>query len=100
MAVIFLVLSMMFAVLEERGAMLVSGFNTMTEDQRMKYDREKVSMGMRNALFTWFVVFAVGAALYYLVSPYFAIAAFAVWLILFFKVAHWDADKAFAKYRI
>ena len=40
-----------------------------------------------------------GAALPLLVSQYCAIAAFAVWLILFFREVHFDVEKAFEKYR-
>ena len=42
---------------------------------------------------------AAGAALSRFVSQGFAIAAFAVWLVLFFRDVHFDAEKAFAKYR-
>ena len=45
------------------------------------------------------VTAGAGAALSRFVSQGFAIAAFAVWLVLFFREVHFDAEKAFAKYR-
>ena len=53
----------------------------------------------RGAFLLWAAVLAAGAALSLLVSQYCAIATFAVWLVLFFRDVHFDAEKAFAKYR-
>ena len=53
----------------------------------------------RGAFLLWAAVLAAGAALSRFVSQGFAIAAFAVWLVLFFRDVHFDAEKAFAKYR-
>jgi uncharacterized membrane protein len=98
-AVAFLLFALLFAVLKEKGAMLISGFNTMSKAQREQYDKAKMVQDQRNALLLWALVFAVGAVLSYFVTQYAAIAAFIVWFILFFKDVHLDAKKAFEKYK-
>lgn len=42
--------------------------------------------------------YLIGAVLCYFISEYTAIAAFIVWIILFFRDVHFDTEKAFAKY--
>ncbi|WRS26303.1 DUF3784 domain-containing protein [Oscillospiraceae bacterium MB08-C2-2] len=100
MAGIFLLLAVIFALLKEKGAVLISGFNTLPKEQRLNYDQAKMSKDMRNSLIIWVTIFAVGAILCYFLSPYFAIASFAIWLVLFFKEVHSDPEKAFGKYRL
>ena len=97
---ICLVVGIAFALLKEKGAMLVSGFNTLPERERAQYDIAAISKDMRNSCFLWAAIMAVGALLSLLVTPYLAIAAFAVWLVLLFKDVRSDASKAFEKYRI
>ena len=43
-------------------------------------------------------VMAAGAVLSYFLTPYMAVPAFVLWLVLFFKEVHFDAHKAFEKY--
>lgn len=43
--------------------------------------------------------YLIEAVLCYFISEYTAIAAFIVWIILFFRDVHFDTEKAFAKYR-
>ena len=100
MAGIFLVLATVFAFLKEKGAMLVSGFNTLSREEREQYDKRKISTDMRNSFLIWGLIFVLGGIFSYLVSPYAAIAASVLWLILFFKDVHFDTDKAFEKYRL
>ena len=99
LAGVFLVLSIVFALLGEKGAMLVSGFNTLPKSQRGLYDQGKISSDMRNALLIWTGIMGVGAVLSYTISSYCGILAFIIWLILFLKDFHWDAKKAFEKYK-
>ena len=99
-ATIFGVMAIIFTILKEKGAMLISGFNSLPNEQRVNYDRLKMSKDMRNSLLLWFGIFAVGAILCYFFTPYIAIIAFVVWLILFFKEVHLDTEKAFEKYRL
>lgn len=97
--VFFLALALLFAALKGKAAILISGFNTMTKEQREQYDRERMSRDQRNAFFLWAAIMGAGAALSALVTQYLAAAAFIVWLIVFFKDAHLDAEKAFGKYK-
>lgn len=100
MAGIFFAFAIIFTLLKEKGAILISGFNSLSKEQRKKYDELKMSKDMRNSLFIWSAIFVVGGILSYFFSTYIAIVSFAVWLILFFKEVHFDAQKAFGKYRL
>ncbi len=42
----------------------------------------------------------IGAVLSFFITPYMAIPAYVIWLVLFFKEVHLDARKAFEKYLI
>lgn len=98
LAVPFSVLSIVFALLKEKGAMLISGFNTISKDEREEYDKKKMSLDMRNCLFIWSMILFLGAFLSYCISKYCAIIAFHIWIILFFKEVHINSEKAFGKY--
>lgn len=100
LACIFFILSAIFALLKEKGAILISGFNTLPKEEQLKYNRLKMSTDMRNSFFLWFLLFAVGGVLSYFVSTNFAVIAFILWLILFFKEVHFDTEKAFDKYKL
>ena len=99
MSAVFLLLALLFLFMKEKGAALVSGFNTLTKAEQEQYDKRKLSIAQRNMLLFWVVIFFFGALLSWLVTPYLAFAAFAVWLVLFFREVHSDPDKAFAKYK-
>ena len=99
LGIIFLILGIIFAFLKEKGAMLISGFNTLPEREREKYDKARMSRDQRNLFFLWCVVFLIGGALSYFVNTYCAIPAFAVWLVLFFREVYIDTEKAFGKNR-
>lgn len=100
MSVIFLIFSIIFALLKEKGAMLISGFNTMSKMQREKYDKLKMSQDMRNDLFIWSMIFFIGGLISYFITQYIAIISFIVWLILFIRKFHYDPKKAFSKYEL
>ena len=76
--------------------MLISGFNTLPEREREKYDKARMSRDQRNLFFLWCVVFLIGGALSYFVNTYCAIPAFAVWLVLFFREVHIDTERLLA----
>ena len=99
LAVFFVIFSIIFALLKEKGAILISGFNTMSKEEREKYDKKKMSIDMRNSLFLWSIILFTGAILAYFFSRYCAIIAIVIWLIIFFKDVHIDSEKAFEKYR-
>jgi hypothetical protein len=100
LCVVFLLFALLFTLLKEKGAMLISGFNTLPQKERALYDAAKLSRDQRNAFLLWALIFGVGAVLAYFLTQYLAIAAFAVWLVVFFRDVHLDAGKAFAKYKL
>lgn len=99
-AAIFLVMAIVFTLMKDKGAMLIGGFNTLPKDEYERYDKKRMCADQRNMLLLWAVIFLAGAMLSYFISSYVAIVAFGVWLILFFKEVHFDATKAFEKYKI
>ena len=100
MAAMFLIFSIIFALLKEKGAILISGFNSLPKEKREKYDKLKMSKDMRNLFFAWCILFVIGGVLSYFVSQYIAIIFFVIWLILFFREVHLDTEKAFGKYKL
>lgn len=103
MAVTFLLLTLVFALLKEKGAMLISGFNTLPKGQREQYDSLRMSKDMRNTLLLWTLLFTAGGLLSYHLPVYktlILILVIITWLILLFREIHFDAEKAFGKYRL
>ena len=96
---VFLVVGIVFALLKERAAMLVSGFNTLPEHERSQYDAAAIAKDMRNSCFLWALIMAVGCLLSWLLTPYMAIVAYAVWLVLLLKDVRMEPSKAFEKHR-
>ena len=83
---LFLIFALIFTILKDKATILISGFNSISKDQREMYDQKKMSKDQRNAFLIW--------------GLFFAIIAFIVWLIVFFKDVHLDEEKAFGKYKI
>lgn len=98
MAAVFILPALIFILLKEKCAVLISGFNTLPKEERDKYNTKRMCLDMRNSMLVWIFIFAVGGLLSYLISAYISIAAFAVWLVLFFKDVRLDAESAFKKY--
>lgn len=98
LALLFLILSIIFALLKEKGANYVSGFNTLNHPE--KYDKAYISRDMCNQCFTYSLILFLGAILSYFISAIIAIPAYVIWVIVFFKSVHLDAEKAFEKYLI
>ena len=72
----------------------------MSKEEQSMYDKAYIAKDMRNACFLWAAIMLIGSLLSYFLTSYFAIAAYIVWGILFFKDVHMDAEKAFEKYLI
>lgn len=100
LCIFFLILGLIFAYLKEKAAILISGFNAKSKEERAKYNTKQLVKDERDNFILWSIVFGIGSLLSFLFSTYLAIAAFVVWLILFFKDVHLDDEKAFGKYRI
>ena len=99
LCVFFILVAAMFTVLKEKAAILISGFNALPKEKRKLYDQEKMSRDQRNSLLIWAGITGAGAVLSYFLSGYLGIVAMIIWLILFFKDVHMDAEKAFQKYK-
>lgn len=99
LSVPFGIMTVIFTLLKQKGAILISGFNTLPKEEREEYDKRKMSIDMRNSLYLWFGILLLGAVLAYFFSNYFAMIAIIIWIILFFKDVHFDTEKAFKKYR-
>ncbi|MDO9490781.1 DUF3784 domain-containing protein [Acetobacterium sp.] len=99
LAIIFILLALIFALLKEKATILISGFNTLPKELRKTYDTRQMSKDMRNQFALWTIVLLSGAILSHFISFYFAIAASVLWLFLFLKEVHFDIDKAFDRYR-
>ena len=95
----FAVIGLMFGIFKEKSAKLVSGFNSIPKKEQDLYDKAYIARDMRNSCFLWTAVMLAGAVGSWLLSGYFAVAAYLVWIVLFFKDVHLDAHKAFEKYR-
>jgi len=52
-AVTFGIFAMIFAGLKEKGAILISGFNTLPKEEREKYDKIRLCKDIRNSFFLW-----------------------------------------------
>lgn len=100
MIALFGVMSVLFTVLGEKGAMLISGFNTLPQEVREQYDRKRMSMDQRNSFLIWTVIFIIGAVSSYFIGQYCSIAAGIIWLVLLLKNVRLDVGKAFQKYKI
>ncbi len=98
-SLLFCLFALIFTFLKGKSAMLISGFNTLSKEQRASYDKEKMCKDQRNTFLLWSVILGTGAILSYFISEYAAPAAFAVWLVVFFKDVHLDEEKAFGKYK-
>lgn len=96
----FLIIGVLFAILKDKAAKFVSGFNSLSKDEQLLYDKAYISRDIRNQSFTWSVIMFFGAVLSYFVTSYMAIPAFIIWGILFFKEVHLDTHKAFEKYML
>ena len=94
----FAITGILFGIFKEKATKFVAGFNTLSEEEQDLYDKAYISRDIRNQCFTWSAIMLIGAVLSYFVTPYMAILAFIIWLILFFKDVHWDNHKAFEKY--
>jgi uncharacterized membrane protein len=97
---VFLLFAVVFAILKEKAAMLVSGFNTMPKEERKLYDAAKISKDQRNTFLLMAIILGVGAVLAYFLTQYIAILAFIICFVAFFKDVHLDPEKAFEKYKI
>lgn len=94
----FGIVGILFAIFKEKAAKFVAGFNTLSKEEQALYDKAAISRDIRNQCFIWSFIMLIGAVLSYFVTPYMAIPAYIIWLVVFFKDVHLDHHKAFDKY--
>lgn len=97
--ILFVIIGVLFAVLKEKAAQFVSGFILLSKEEQALYDKAYISRDIRNQCFTWAGIMLIGAVPSYF-SPYMAVPAFVIWLVLLFKEVHFDTYKAFEKYLV
>ncbi len=98
LAVLFLLFALLFTLLGEKSANLISGFNMFTKEEREQYDQKRIVTDTRNSFLLWAGILAAGAALGMLFRDELAIAGIVVWVVVFFKDVHLDAHKTYEKY--
>ena len=81
----FVIIGVLFAIFKEKAAKFVSGFNSLPKEEQALYDKAHISRDIKNQCFTWAGIMLVGAVLSYFLTPYMAIPAFIIWLVLLFK---------------
>lgn len=99
LAATFAVIALLFGIGRAKAARFVSGFNTIPKKEQELYDKAWIARDMRNSCCLWAAVMLIGAMGSCFISGYFAVAAYFVWIVLFFREVHLDARKAFEKYR-
>jgi len=93
----FACIGILFAIYKDRAAKFVSGFNSLSQREQALYDKAYISRDVRNQCFIWSAIMCIGAVLS-LITPYMAIPAYVIWIVLFFRDVHFDPHKAFEKY--
>lgn len=73
-----MVYEFILTILGARGAILISEFNTVLKDKKELYGEARMSKDMRNSLFIWSSILAIGGIMSYLISQYMAISVFIV----------------------
>ena len=96
---LFAAVAGVFALLGPKGALLVSGFQSIPKERRQTYDMDKLSRDQRRALLLWAALWLSGALLCQLAGPRMSFLAGVLWLAVFLRDVHGDAERAFAKYR-
>lgn len=99
MGLTFGIMALIFMLLKEKGAVLISGFNSLSKEEREQYDTKWMMHDIRNLFLIWTAVLLLGAVLSYFLSDYCGLISILVWVVLFLKNMHLNLDKAFGKYK-
>ena len=100
MAVLLYALFLVFAIKKEKAADLVSGFNSLTEAQKARYDKAAIARHYAAFMRLTAEFFLLGAALAHWLGFWAFVAAMAGLLGMCAKEMHVDWEKDFEKYRI
>ena len=97
---VFAGIGLLFGCVKERAVGLLAGFNELSKEEQRGYDRARIARDTGSSYLLSAAVMLIGAIGSLLVSGLFAVAAYAVWLVIQFRGFHWDARKAYRKYKI
>lgn len=84
LAIPFFAIGMVFSAFSYKAVKALSKIYFFTKEEQALYDKEYTSHA-KNLCFIWAAIMFVGAMLSYFISPYMAIPAFILWLILLFR---------------
>jgi len=96
---VLLLMGLTFHIGKGNATILLSGFNYFPAKRRAQYDQARLARDTRNMFYLWTVVMAAGAAGAFLHWGV-AVAALAVWFVLFIREVRWDVETAYESYRI
>ncbi len=99
LGIIFLIMAIVFTILQEKAAVLVSGFNSYSKEERLKFDTKRLSRDHRNMFLIWALIMGIGTLVCMFIDEQCVYIAMLVWLVFFFKEVKLDQEKAFGKYR-
>ena len=99
MTVMFFVFGLIFAIMKEKGAILIAGYNNKSKEERKKFNEKQMTKDMRNHFFRYSFIFLIGTVATYIWGKIWFWISFIIWLIYFFKNVHLNVEKAFGKYR-
>ena len=100
MAAVFLGCAILFAVKKEKGADYVTGFNSLTDSQKARYDRAAISRHYLGWTRLIGEIWLLCAALAHWIGWWAFAAGMALTLGLSAREMHIDWEKAFEKYLI
>lgn len=99
MASLFFVIGFIFAVLKEKAAGLIAGYNFKSKEERKKYDERRMTRDLRDTYFIYGANFLVGTVATYFGGPVFFWISFVIFIAHVFKNLHINSEKEFGKYR-
>ena len=95
----FILFAFVFTVKKGDATEYINGFNTLSEKEKSKYDRDAISRDWRNKLLLYAAVCLIGAALGKFVFYLFSVAALLIWVVLILRESKFDYREKFKKYK-
>lgn len=99
MTILFLVGTLIFAILKEKSVFLISGFNILSKEERTSYDCKALARDQKRIFEYCTIIWITSVILCNFMTKWAFIPVFVVWLLFFLKQVHLDFDRAFEKYK-
>ena len=96
----FVGMGLLFAILKERAAKLLAGFNDFSAEQRLLYDQKRISADKRNSFFVSAIIAFVSGLLSLFNNTPFGIIGFILAFAYQFMDFSLTKEKAFDKYKL